>query len=331
VTIRGDSVAAYCCAFLLGKAGFSVELAPADRPKLPAIMLGDRAIALIRDILEQPGLLAEAPRIRRRVVAWGSAAAPADLEHSAVVVSEATLLEALRPRVASEGVRDFAWDILSTRPLPTLSIEHCFGSRTASVVSATLRSTSDHSACWIESLEEGWLFLTPGWLLAVGAPVDTLLATSRVVAHEVIECGAEDGTFPASPRIAFPLCAPGWLACGSAAMAFDPICGDGTAHAMREAILAAAVIRALENRGSAEDSSAVSSGRPHFMTWSEGSSGAMLSWVQGLTSDIGCGAWNWKRYVEFFLTDRDFTSELTVQKAPELTIRTKRGQPLGSF
>ncbi len=28
-------------------------------------------------------------------------------------------------------------------------------------------------------------------------------------------------------------------------MAFDPICGDGTAHAIREAILAAAVIRAL--------------------------------------------------------------------------------------
>jgi hypothetical protein len=27
-------------------------------------------------------------------------------------------------------------------------------------------------------------------------------------------------------------------------MAFDPLCGDGTAHAVREAILAAAVIRA---------------------------------------------------------------------------------------
>src|SRR5262249_12722556 len=33
------------------------------------------------------------------------------------------------------------------------------------------------------------------------------------------------------------------LACGSGAMAFDPICGDGTANAIREAILAAAVVR----------------------------------------------------------------------------------------
>jgi hypothetical protein len=33
-------------------------------------------------------------------------------------------------------------------------------------------------------------------------------------------------------------------------MAFDPICGDGPAHAVREAILAAAVIRSLaKNRG----------------------------------------------------------------------------------
>ena len=30
-------------------------------------------------------------------------------------------------------------------------------------------------------------------------------------------------------------------------MAFDPICGDGTSHAVREAILAAAVIQAAAN------------------------------------------------------------------------------------
>lgn len=32
-------------------------------------------------------------------------------------------------------------------------------------------------------------------------------------------------------------------------MAFDPICGDGTAQAIREAILASAVIRAITNGG----------------------------------------------------------------------------------
>ena len=32
-------------------------------------------------------------------------------------------------------------------------------------------------------------------------------------------------------------------------MAFDPICGDGTAHAVREGILATAVIRAIAEGG----------------------------------------------------------------------------------
>ncbi|PYD68915.1 hypothetical protein CFR76_12530 [Komagataeibacter swingsii] len=41
------------------------------------------------------------------------------------------------------------------------------------------------------------------------------------------------------------LAAPGWLACGNEAIAFDPLCGDGTAQAAREAILAAAVITAI--------------------------------------------------------------------------------------
>lgn len=34
-------------------------------------------------------------------------------------------------------------------------------------------------------------------------------------------------------------------------MAFDPICGDGTAHAVREAILASAVVKAISNGGDA--------------------------------------------------------------------------------
>jgi hypothetical protein len=137
-------------------------------------------------------------------------------------------------------------------------MEHCFGSRLASAVPVTLTEGSDPSACWIESLEHGWLFLVPratrsGWLLAVGDKPEALLGRSRVVAAEIAERGASSGEFPAYARIASPLCAPGWLACGTAAMAFDPICGDGTAHAIREAILASAVIRALAKGGPSDD------------------------------------------------------------------------------
>ena len=36
---------------------------------------------------------------------------------------------------------------------------------------------------------------------------------------------------------------PGWLACGTAALGFDPLCGDGAGNAVREAILGSAAIR----------------------------------------------------------------------------------------
>ncbi|MGP0071657.1 MAG: hypothetical protein ACLPWF_06955 [Bryobacteraceae bacterium] len=254
VLIRGDGVAAYCCAHLLNKAGFRVDLQSVDRPRLPVILLGDQALALIRDIFDQPLLFADAPRIRKRIVAWGPEAKPISIEHSAVVVSEQILLDAIRPSITPSGTQDSPWTIFAARPLPAPTVEHCFGTRVASAVPVTLQDGSDPSACWIESLENGWLFLTPGWLLAVGAEAETLLARSRVVASQIATCGPSLGTFPAYARITSPLGASGWLACGTAAMAFDPICGDGTAHAIREAILASAVMRALTDGDPANSS-----------------------------------------------------------------------------
>jgi hypothetical protein len=255
VIIRGDGVAAYCCAYLLTKAGLAVDLQPADRPRLPVILLGEQALGLIRDIFDQPALFDNLPRIRRRVVAWGPGAKPIDVEHSAVVVSEALLLESIRPRHSDQTeTKASCWEIYAAPPLPSAVVQHRFGSRTACASPVNLKEGSDSAACWIESIEDGWLFLVSGWLLAVGAPAETLLAKSKVVAREVSGVAGRAGEFPAYARIASPLCAPGgWLACGTAAMAFDPICGDGTAHAIREAILASAVIRALADGGSPDD------------------------------------------------------------------------------
>jgi flavin-dependent dehydrogenase len=71
-----------------------------------------------------------------------------------------------------------------------------------------------------------------------------LLAQSLLISEQIAETIASRGTFPSHPRIAEPLCEPGWLACGTAALGFDPLCGDGTGNAIREAILASAVVRA---------------------------------------------------------------------------------------
>jgi hypothetical protein len=141
--------------------------------------------------------------------------------------------------------------------LPVSVESQRFGRREATLVSVELKAGAEPEACWIESLERGWLFLITcevgrGWLLAVGNSEEELLGASRLVARQIANHGTVAGRFPASPRIATPLAGDGWLACGSAAMAFDPLCGDGTSHAVREAVLACAVIGAVAE-GTAAD------------------------------------------------------------------------------
>jgi len=80
-----------------------------------------------------------------------------------------------------------------------------------------------------------------------------LLGESRLIAEQIKRCGRAGAELPAYPRIADPLCGPGWLSGGTTALAFDPLCGDGAGHAIREAILASAVIRAAAQGAHADE------------------------------------------------------------------------------
>ncbi|MEI4884263.1 hypothetical protein, partial [Klebsiella pneumoniae] len=84
------------------------------------------------------------------------------------VVSEEALADRLRPRILKHDGAAAEWTFFASRPLPPASAEHHFGTRRAVAVAVELRDGIDASACWIESLERGWLFMLPGWLLAVG-------------------------------------------------------------------------------------------------------------------------------------------------------------------
>jgi hypothetical protein len=224
-----------------------MELSP--RPKVPALMLSDASQALISDVFEQPDLFRDSLRVTTRMVLWGANSQPIPVPHSAAVISEQKLSGRVRPNVPilEPTAAAPAWTIHSAPPVPTT--EHRFGTRIAAAVPVRLNKSDPHS-CWIESLESGWLFMIPapgahsGWLLAVGGPVESLLDRSRLIAAQITGPVRAAGQFPAFPRISDPLCQPGWLACGTTAMSFDPLCGDGVGHAVREAILASAVIRA---------------------------------------------------------------------------------------
>ncbi len=210
------------------------------------------ALALIRDVFERPDLLAGGPRIERRMVAWGPSAGPAAVPHAAVATSEDRLLAALGvgDDPGFDGPPDFVVQAGASNP----DGQRRFGSRRAVAVQVRMRNDEDLSACWIEALDEGWLFVAPNpdgasWLLAVGATPETLLANSPLIAGRIELMAARSGAFDVCPRIAESVTGEGWLACGTAAIAFDPICGDGVAQAVREAVLAAAVVVAIREGG----------------------------------------------------------------------------------
>ena len=205
----------------------------------------------MEESLAQPNLFGNLPQVHRRVVRWGPEAEPIEFPHSAVIVTEQELLERIGghfPENECSTEADAEWTIATSHAASASVCEHHFGSRTATASSVSLRSQCSLNTCWIESLPMGWLFLLPGresaWLLAVGGSSDSLLAQSRLVAEQISSIGSASGRFTCHPRISLPLCQSGWLACGNAALLFDPLCGDGAGNATREAILAAAVVRA---------------------------------------------------------------------------------------
>jgi len=85
IFISGDGVAACCCANLLKQAGFRVAVKRRERPRLPAILLSDAALALIQGVFGELSFDQPHP-IRRRVVAWGPDSQALTVEHSARVV-----------------------------------------------------------------------------------------------------------------------------------------------------------------------------------------------------------------------------------------------------
>ncbi|WP_353227870.1 hypothetical protein [Novosphingobium sp.] len=217
----------------------------------PLVMLGDAAQALLTDVFagqaQMAQMLAMAHPITRRIVRWGSDTAQC-FAHSAVVVAADRLRDVL---VGGQGVgspmpAQFA---LTATPGPDARLLR-FGQREAAAAPVMLQRHADRSAAYVEALGAGWLFLIPtggdaGWLLAVGADPAEALRDSAVIADVVAEVGAVAGRFETAPRLADPCATAAHLTVGSAGLALDPICGDGTATAVRGGILAAAVAAAM--------------------------------------------------------------------------------------
>ncbi len=256
VAIQGDGVAATCCARLLEQRGLDV-IFDAQRDRLtprPTLLINPQTQTLLADVFgSDADLLSGAQPIRRRVVLWGAdAGEPRSFPHSGLAIQESALLSRLWQKIhgGEPHPAEYDWQIISARCGPGRMQRH-FGTRMAAATEVMLENAKD-DACWIESLRDGWLFLVPigtgkGSLIAVGSDRSALLTESQLVKSQIGEVIGEGVEFAAYPRIFTPLCDSGWLACGTAAMAFDPICGEGAGNSIREAILAAAVLGSIQN------------------------------------------------------------------------------------
>jgi len=251
--IRGDGVSVATAVRLLAREGF--ELAGAGeivRSPAPVVMLSEAALALLRDIFEQPELFAGHVVIARRIVAWGSTER-AIMPHAAIVVSGAELALALSAPLPIIPASDALFTLHGASPFPEAA-QRRFGHREAVAAAVELVPKADPHACHVEATALGWLFLIPcgegrGWLLGVGDTLEALLGRSRLVATQIRALGPVTARFETAPHMLERLSGEDWLACGTAAIAFDPICGDGTAQAAREAVLAAAVIAGIREGG----------------------------------------------------------------------------------
>src|SRR5689334_20505960 len=81
----------------------------------------------------------------------------------------------------------------------------------------------------------------------------TLLDQTKEIKRLV--CDVSEGTFAVqcAPKKLREMNGANWLATGTAACSYDPLCGDGTGYAIRAAILAAAVLEGID-RGTPRES-----------------------------------------------------------------------------
>lgn len=258
IAISGSGIAACCCARLLQGVTPTSLLTEDRRSSVPALMLSNSTRLLIEDAFEDKTIFEGLHTIRQRIVAWGSSSEPVVVPHSGIVIAENTLLESLWPKVVSNASKETnpTWTVQCSGRLSADRVEHRFGSRFAASCEARLSKQAPQDACWIESLQNGWLFLISSGnrcasLLAIGAPVEEMLHRSKLIAKQIEGSTPSEFHFPAHPRIYSPLSGTGWIACGTAAMGFDPIGGEGVGNAIREAVLASAVIRAIIRGGDA--------------------------------------------------------------------------------
>jgi flavin-dependent dehydrogenase len=266
--VLGSGVAGLTCAQLLAARGWRVDCAANPATAGPVVIISRLNADLLLELWQaDERLFTGAHRLRGRVVQWEDTLAPTRTATPAFVVPVDVLLARLAGRAEEAGIRFVAseqadaagydWVVHAGGRDAVPEKYIAFGRRRGVAVSVKLTPLAHTDRALIESVPGGWLFVIPqglgrGALQAVfadpvvdpHAQLRALLAQSRSMSALIEEIVGDPAGFAAMPRLAMTPCVSRSIDVGDAAVALDPLSGNGVGSGLRSAILAAAVLDA---------------------------------------------------------------------------------------
>ena len=259
--VIGAGVAGLTAAHLLRARGWTVAASGTPRASFGTILLRETTARLLLAIWGDTDgtLLRGARRLRGRRVRWGSEP-EARVAQPAYAIELATLVSSLAERVgggAPDAADTCAWTLAATDDAASpLGPARRYGVRRAWIADVALSPLAPRDEAVLEGVDGFWFMQLPdrsgrGTLQAVAArasdvpPFDDLLVRTRLMRDLVGEVRAQAGPFPCMPRLRGPAAGSRTVAVGEAALACDPLCGDGVGHALRGAVAAASSLQAI--------------------------------------------------------------------------------------
>ena len=265
--VLGNSLGALAAAVILRGLSWQVFLAPSSQPRGDHPIVVNATGRYLLDRICGAQFLAGVPqhRLTRRRIVWRRGRI-AELADDAIVVGAAVLKHAMAATASARGAAQddpartgpMPWTFVGAAPDPRDGAVRHGGKRSAAVAPVALRSGADDAVLTIEAGAAGWAALVPtgqsaGALFAFGtasfvdpeAALDAIVADMAVIPNELEAVTGRCSAFAGAPRLhAMPWPEGGTVLLGNAALAFDPLCGDGTAVALRTAHLAAVLAEA---------------------------------------------------------------------------------------
>jgi 2-polyprenyl-6-methoxyphenol hydroxylase-like FAD-dependent oxidoreductase len=259
--IAGSGMAAASAAVSLTRFGWQVTMSPPARPRRGHAIALNSASRYLLDRL-WPGLMTGLPHhhLSHRVVLWREGAAQR-IDEPGDVVDAAGLAERMMTRLAAAGARlneaareGASWTILATGRVASDAATSPGGRRIAFSAPVHLATTADRSGLLIEAVSTGWIGLLPtgmrsGIVFACTLPSPNapaavmagMMAESRLARRGIAALADVPSVLAAAPALRREHGDATVIHAGDAALAFDPISGDGAAAALRSAHLAAAL------------------------------------------------------------------------------------------